>query len=314
MANSLQSLRGGFCLTIVTLYAILFVTVGLSTRVSGRPAPASGGSIDTASVIFGHKTGDVFMTDEYMSSATPAMLSAFMMSTLLFTSAFLIVKAIRTQIGGPKGLPIPVSRLAGIDTIEDIFRLGKRASGNPAVTDSRTEYHGRDVPFATPPRKPRRTGPPRASESNSSEASPAWTSATADPSSPVLVSSPSMSSPRTPYDPLDTPRLPPFCPRGDSPDIKKTRRVFGILVNRSPTKCGSDDFDIDDGHYLRAALGLTHMQSPPRVRSHWQDVDECAVHEKDTRRLYHTDGDEEGFYGWVFPGRRDVTVVEASHN
>ncbi|EJF65017.1 hypothetical protein DICSQDRAFT_166078 [Dichomitus squalens LYAD-421 SS1] len=275
MANSLLSLRGGLCLTIVTLYATLFVLVGLSTRVSGRPAQVNAGSVDTASVIFGHNTGDVFLTDEYMSSATPAMLSAFMMSALLFMSAFLFVKAIRTQIGRQKGLPIPVSRLAGIDTIEDIFKLGKRASGGPDVTDSLTEHHRRHAPFATPG-KPSRTSPLKESVPDSSVASPA-------PSTPLLVSSidsPSVSSPRTPYDPLYTPVLPPFCPRGDSPDFKKTRRVFGILVNRSPTKSGSEDFDPDDGHYLRAALGLTHMQSPPRVRNHWRTVNECAVHEK----------------------------------
>ena len=226
-------------------------------------------------------------------------------------------KAIRTQAEESIGLPIPVSRLAGVDTIEDIFEIGKRAGREPDMSKSQEEDHDKDGSLATP-HKHRRTLHPKEAQSSSLADSPGCTSSTEDPCTPLLVSSidsPSTASPNTPRDPLETPVLPPFCPRGETPDSKKTHRVFGILVNRSPSRFADDDIELDDDvSYLRSALGMAHVESPPTMHDPWQGPDERVLDSKDViPELSDMSEDQGGFRGWVFPGRQVGIGVEASH-
>ncbi|KAI0705036.1 hypothetical protein C8T65DRAFT_728099 [Cerioporus squamosus] len=89
-------------------------------------------------------------------------------------------------------------------------------------------------------------------------------------------------------------------------EAEESRRVFGIIVPAErwqPKTFTLADLEIDDGSYLRDALGLSHFESLEGC--FWPELNEFVEPRADGKReIWYTDADE--MRGWIFPGREDV--------
>ena len=89
-------------------------------------------------------------------------------------------------------------------------------------------------------------------------------------------------------------------------EMDKPRRVFGVVLSADPWQpkvITLADLEIDDGSYLRDALGMSHSES--LECTFWPELDEFVPPRSDERPgAWYTDADE--MRGWLFPGREDV--------
>ncbi|RPD53177.1 hypothetical protein L227DRAFT_617171 [Lentinus tigrinus ALCF2SS1-6] len=88
--------------------------------------------------------------------------------------------------------------------------------------------------------------------------------------------------------------------------LKEPRRIFGMVI---PAECWQPkvitlaDLEIDDGSYLRDALGMSHSES--LECGFWPEVDEYVPRRSNGQPgRWYTDTDE--VHGWIFPGRGEV--------
>ncbi|KAI1795518.1 hypothetical protein LXA43DRAFT_1090689 [Ganoderma leucocontextum] len=303
MTNSFLSLLHSFCLLSLALYFALLVTFDSSLLVFGHPMEATVQPPDGASVLVGHTVGDVFVVDETMSTTTPVLLGVLMMVVFLGISGFLITKAIQTHAQLANSLPIPVSRLAGADTIEDIFKLGKRSTDKrdinpePSAPPRGQTQKLDDVPLATPHRH---------SGTNLHFRKPQISSMDSmDLLTPLLVpssASPSTGRPCTPDSTLDTPPapIPTSLALFDTLTVHKPRRALDVLVNRSPSTSGFADLEVDNERYLRAALGLSYPDGWGGF-GYWSEASKDVAYGGDGPQDAWYMGENE-FHGWAFPG------------
>ncbi|KAM5530532.1 hypothetical protein V8D89_015809 [Ganoderma adspersum] len=268
-------------------------------------------SLDGASVLVGHTVGDVFVVDETMSTTTPVVLGVLMTVVFFGISGFLITKAVQTHAQLANGMPIPVSRLAGSDTIEDIFGLGKRSTDDepdvdpePSAASRRATEKRDNVPLATPHkhsmhlhfRKPQITS-----------------MESMDLSTPLLVLSPASSSTSPQCTPDSTLATPPPAPALASGElmlpgkldvhVHKARRVLDDLANRSPD-AGFADLEVDNERYLRTALELTHPEGWGGF-GYWPVEYRDGPFDEDSALDAWYTGENE-LHGWGFPGPVEV--------
>ncbi len=203
-------------------------------------------------------------------------------------------------------MPIPVSRLAGSDTIEDIFRLNKRSTDvepdiDPAPPASRRATEKLDnVPLATPHRHSTHLHfrKPQIASMDSTEGL----------STPLLMPSSASSSsapPSTPNSTLDTPPAPAPGDRllSDALNGQKPRRALGPLpVNRSPPTTGFADLEVDNERYLRAALGLTYPEGWDSGFGYWPEVYKDGAYAEDRGAVDAWYTGENELHGWAFSG------------
>ena len=201
-------------------------------------------------------------------------------------------------------MPIPVSRLAGSDTIEDIFKLSKRSKSKepdidvdpepPAPPLATATQKFEDVPLATPHRHSTHLHfrKPQISTLGSESV---------DLSTPLLVSSSASPSACTPGSTLGTPRMPVPNPHTLDAQKHKSRRALDVIVNRSPSTSGFAELEVDNKRYLRAALGLDYPDPEG-----WGEL-RCWS-EAYTDGAYVGDGGLDAWYmgenephGWAFP-------------
>ncbi|PIL36042.1 hypothetical protein GSI_01702 [Ganoderma sinense ZZ0214-1] len=262
--------------------------------------------LDGANVLVGHTVGDVFVIDETLSTTTPVLVGVLMTVVFFGISGFLITKAIQTHAQLANSMPIPVSRLAGSDTIEDIFGLGKRSTDaddspdvnpEPPVAPRRVIAEKPDnvpVPLATPHKHSMRLHF-RKPQITSMESM--------DLSTPLLVP-PSASSSTPNASPQCTPdstlRTPPPAP---TRYVQKARRVLDDLANRSLSAftTGFADLEVENEKYLGNAMDLTHQEGWGGF-GYWSEVYRDEVFGEDEDRVqdaWYTGENE--FHGWAFP-------------
>ncbi|KAI0743978.1 hypothetical protein C8Q80DRAFT_1184386 [Daedaleopsis nitida] len=88
------------------------------------------------------------------------------------------------------------------------------------------------------------------------------------------------------------------------------RRMFGMVVpvRSAPRQFGIADLEIEDGSYLRAALGIADTDGADEG-GFWPEIDGYVQCARDGRPgAWYTDGDE--MRGWIFPGRELVPEFE----
>ncbi|KAI0745380.1 hypothetical protein C8Q76DRAFT_703409 [Earliella scabrosa] len=90
----------------------------------------------------------------------------------------------------------------------------------------------------------------------------------------------------------------------DSTSNRSKRRVFGmdVPVRARQSGCGSLS-DIDDGNYLRDALGLIDWSDIPPRAGYWPTLDDLVA-QSDSGRLSGWYLPDEAFRGWVYPSTR----------
>lgn len=197
-------------------------------------------------------------------------------------------------------MPIPVSRLAGSETIEDIFKLSKRSMSEepdinvdlePSASPRETQKF-EDVPLATPHKHSMRLHfrKPRIIPSLESM----------DLSTPLLVSSSVSPSGRTPDSTLDTPCMPVPEPHTLDALKPKSRTPLSVLVNHSPSTSGLVELEFDNERYLRAALGLAPDPEGWGELGRWSEAYNDGVYDGDgAPDAWYTGGNE--LQGWAFP-------------
>ncbi|RPD53502.1 hypothetical protein L227DRAFT_581271 [Lentinus tigrinus ALCF2SS1-6] len=89
-------------------------------------------------------------------------------------------------------------------------------------------------------------------------------------------------------------------------ETEEPRRIFGMVIPADrwqPKVITLADLEIDDGSYLRDALGMSHSES--LECGFWPELDEYVPRRSDGRPgRWYTDADE--MRGWIFPGREDI--------
>lgn len=214
------------------------------------------------------------------------------------------MQAVQTHAQLANSMPIPVSRLAGSDTIEDIFGLSKRSTDDEPDVDpeppapSRRATEKRDnVPLATPHkhsmhlhfRKPQITS-----------------MESMDLSTPLLVpssASSSMSPQCTPDSTLATPPSAPVPGRltlSDKLNTFRPRHVLDELAHRSASDTGFADLEVDNERYLRTALGLTHPEGWSGF-GYWPEEYRDGPFDEDSALDAWYTGENE-LHGWHFSG------------